>query len=318
MACVLVLSACAEAERAGEIDGVRLMHDLEVISADSLEGRAVGTEGNAAARGWIVSRLAGLEVEVDSQDFVVGRAGGGDDLRGVNLVARLPGADPSRGAPFVISAHYDHLGVRDGEIYNGADDNASGSAALLAFAGALRDAPLDHDVLLLFLDAEERGLQGARAFLQAAGGGAADRFALNLNLDMVSRSSRDLWVAGTHQNPALRPIVEGVEEADGVVLRFGHDGPEWVGADNWTHASDHGPFHDAGVPFLYFGVEDHADYHRPSDDAVRVDAGWYRASVETILRVVRALDRAPGALSAAREARARQRPGGTGVRDGEG
>jgi len=112
-------------------------------------------------------------------------------------------------------------------------------------------------------------------------------------------------VAGTYQNPALKSVVEGVEAAPGVVLRLGHDSPAWQGSDNWTTASDHGPFHQAGIPFLYFGVEDHPDYHRASDTADTVDPVWYDASVETILGVVRALDDAPDAVEAARSAKAR-------------
>ena len=131
-----------------------------------------------------------------------------------------------------------------------------------------------------------------------------EAIALNVNLDMVSRSDSELWVAGTWQNPALREVVEAVVPADGVVLRFGHDGPEWTGADTWSGASDHAPFDRAGVPFLYFGVEDNPDYPRSTDDPERVDSSWYRASVETILRAVRARDATPTAVEAARAAKA--------------
>ncbi len=281
-----------------EIDVEPLMRDLSVLAHDSMAGRLVGSEGARAARGWIVQRLRDMEVAVDSQVFEVERSG--EPRRGVNVYALLPGADPEAGVPFVISAHYDHVGVRDGRIYNGADDNASGAAALLAFADALTARPLRRPVVLAFFDAEEGGLSGARAFVESAGERIEQEVALNLNLDMVSRSDEELWVAGTYQNPAFRPVVEAVDAAEGVTLRFGHDGPEWTGSDNWSGASDHAPFDRAGVPFLYFGVEDHPDYHRPTDDVERVNPDWFRASVETILRVTRALDDAPGAVERAR------------------
>jgi len=295
-AAALTLSAPLAAQ---EVDGAGLMQDLRTLAADSMGGRLVGSEGAAAARRHIVGRLGELGVQVDSQSFPVLR--GDDQLRGVNLAALLPGTGGVEDGVLLITAHYDHLGTRDGEVFNGADDNASGTAALLAIAEALRERPLSHTAVLVFFDAEEGGLRGARAFVEQAGEHLRQEVALNLNLDMVSRSERDLWVAGTWQNPALKPVVESVEPAEGVRLRFGHDSPMWEGSDNWSNASDHGPFNRAGVPFLYFGVEDHPDYHRATDTADRVDASWYRASVETILRVTRALDAAPEAIAAARE-----------------
>jgi len=284
-----------------EIDADALMRDLSVLAHDSMAGRMVGSQGSDASRRWIVGRLVDLGVPVDSQVFEVERRG--EVRRGVNVYALLPGSTRDARAPFVMSAHYDHVGVRDGEIYNGADDNASGTAALLAFAEALTRRPLERPAVLAFFDAEEGGLSGARAFVESAGARIREEVALNVNLDMVSRSEEELWVAGTYQNPALRPVVEAVEPAEGVVLRFGHDGPAWTGSDNWSAASDHAPFDRAGVPFLYFGVEDHPDYHRPTDDVDRVDSAWFRSSVETILRVARALDEAAEAVETARSER---------------
>lgn len=306
-ALALVAISVASPLAAQEIDVGRLMTDLQVIAADSMQGRRVGTPGSAAARAYIVERLNSLQIPVDSQVFEVTR--GGQTVQGINVAAMLPGTsagsgDPDTGA-FAITAHYDHLGTRGDDVFNGADDNGSGTAALLSLAEALRDRPLRRTVVLVFFDAEEGGLDGARTFVERAGADLRSEVALNLNLDMVSRSEEELWVAGTYQNPALKSVVEGVEAAPGVVLRLGHDSPAWQGSDNWTTASDHGPFHQAGIPFLYFGVEDHPDYHRASDTADTVDPVWYDASVETILGVVRALDDAPDAVEAARSAKAR-------------
>lgn len=306
-ALALVAISVASPLAAQEIDVDRLMTDLQVIAAHSMQGRRVGTPGSAAARAYIVERLNSLQIPVDSQVFEVTR--GGQTVQGINVAAMLPGTsagsgDPDTGA-FAITAHYDHLGTRGDDVFNGADDNGSGTAALLSLAEALRDRPLRRTVVLVFFDAEEGGLDGARTFVERAGADLRSEVALNLNLDMVSRSEEELWVAGTYQNPALKSVVEGVEAAPGVVLRLGHDSPAWQGSDNWTTASDHGPFHQAGIPFLYFGVEDHPDYHRASDTADKVDPVWYDASVETILGVVRALDDAPDAVEAARSAKAR-------------
>lgn len=295
------VTALGAEQRTSEIAAESLIRDLRALAHDSMQGRLVGSDGSRAARAYIVARLTELRVEVDSQAFEFDR--GGAVVTGVNVGATIPGTSGAAGEDaIVLTAHYDHLGVRDGDVYNGADDNASGTSALLAIAEAIRDRPLRREVKLVFLDAEEGGLNGARAFVNAVSAlvNIGEAIALNVNLDMVSRSESELWVAGTYQNPALRPVVEAVSPAAGVVLRFGHDGPEWTGSDNWSGASDHAAFDRADLPFLYFGVEDHPDYHRPTDDAERVDPAWYRASVETILRVVRALDASPDAIDRAR------------------
>jgi Zn-dependent M28 family amino/carboxypeptidase len=64
-----------------------------------------------------------------------------------------------------------------------------------------------------------------------------------------------------------------------------------TGSDDWTRASDHGPFHEAGIPFLYFGVEDHEDYHRATDEFDRIDPDFFVSAVETVAAVLRAVDR---------------------------
>lgn len=272
-----------------------MMADVRVLSADSMEGRAAGSAGNAKARAYLLERFReiGLQPVGDSVErpftFAGGGAPGGSNVRGVNLVGVIEGvAEPER--YIVVTAHYDHLGVRDGAVYNGADDNASGTAALLAIAQELRDTPPEHSVIIAALDAEESGLRGARAFIEDPPV-PVGRILANLNLDMVSRGDTgELWVAGTHHYPQLMPLVEEVAGRAPVELRVGHDRPGVAGQDDWTNASDHGPFHAAGIPFLYAGVEDHADYHKPTDDAERIAAAFYGRAVDTIIDLLRELD----------------------------
>lgn len=264
-----------------------LMQDLSVLAADSMAGRAAGSEGGRMAREYLLDRLAGLGLPAVQDTFDVRRSSG--TVEGVNVRVAFDGtAHPERA--IVVTAHYDHLGTRDGEVFNGADDNASGTVGLLALAEWLEANPPRHDVHLVFTDAEEGGLQGARAFV-ADPPVALDAIVFNLNLDMISHSDGDLWVAGTYPWPALAPIVEAVDAVSPVELRFGHDTPADQGADNWVMASDHGPFHQAGIPFLYFGVADHPDYHQSSDDVDTVNPDFFRAAVETIRRVLVSADR---------------------------
>jgi Zn-dependent M28 family amino/carboxypeptidase len=264
-----------------------------------MDGRRTGTPGIEKARRYLDRAFmdAGLEpVGVSFRHpFGEGRGAPADtsggqagEAGGANLVGRIVGRDTSR--VIVVSAHYDHLGERNGQIYNGADDNASGTAAILAIARALDGTTPEHTILFVAFDAEEGGLRGARAFVTDPPVARA-RIAVNLNLDMVSRSDKgELWVAGTHHYPFLRPVVEAAGDSAAVQLRLGHDLPG-TGSDDWTGASDHGPFHAAGIPFLYFGVEDHADYHRPTDDFERIQPGFYVRAVETVLAALRLLDR---------------------------
>jgi Zn-dependent M28 family amino/carboxypeptidase len=209
----------------------------------------------------------------------------------VNIVAVIPGRTIRDEDVIVLTAHYDHLGIRDGSVYNGADDNASGVAALLEIGRQLVAAPLEHTAILAFVDAEEHGMQGSRAFVDDPPV-PLERIGLNVNLDMVARTDGLLWAGGAHHTPQLRPILEEVALGAPVELRLGHDRPGAPEGDDWTDASDHAPFHQAGIPFVYFGVEDHADYHEATDDFERIDAGAYLASVRTILMGIRTLDAA--------------------------
>lgn len=291
-----LLAGCVRAPSAPELplaslDTARIVEDLRVLAADSMEGRATGTAGAERTRRFLRAAFAqaGIAAFDTGYDRPFVSASGSRTVEGVNVVGYVEGTDRS-GPVIVMTAHYDHLGVRDGAVYNGADDNASGTAALLAVARHLREEPPTHTVVLAALDAEELGLLGARAFL-ADPPVARERIALNINLDMVGRNAQDeLYAAGAYHYPFLRPLLEQVAGDAPIRLRLGHDSPALPRADDWTQQSDHGAFHAAGIPFVYFGVEDHPDYHRPTDDFERVDPGEYVASVRTILAAVRALD----------------------------
>ena len=211
-----------------EIDRSALMRDMSVLAHDSMQGRRVGTPESALARGWIMSRLRGMGLSPREQSFEA-REGS----EGVNVIAEIPGRGGAVGR-IVLTAHYDHLGVRGGEVFNGADDNASGTAGVLAIASVLAHAPLEHDLTIILFDAEEGGLRGARAYVESLqASGELSQLALNLNLDMVSRSEESLWVTGTHQKPFTSAPGRIHQPGFGVVLRFGHDTDDLPPADNW-------------------------------------------------------------------------------------
>jgi len=285
-------------------DSIRILEELAWLSADGRAGRRAGSPEGAQARDYIVQSLERDGVpQADStrlQEFPLRtRSDTTGALTGVNILAAIPGRERTD-EYIVLTAHYDHVGVREDQIFNGADDNASGTVAVMAMARYLNRNPLRHSVLVGIVDAEEMGLQGARAFLEQPPVPLRS-MVLNVNLDMVSRSDSLLFVSGTHHHPRLRPILEAVEPSPPVVLRLGHDRPDLDGEDDWTFSSDHGAFHERGIPFLYFGVEDHEDYHRPTDDFERVDPGFYLASIRTILDALIRLDSELGSLPAGGE-----------------
>ncbi|MBB5745433.1 M20/M25/M40 family metallo-hydrolase [Brevundimonas variabilis] len=275
----------------------QLITDLRTLSADDMEGRDTGAPGGERARAYIVARLEAVGVAPSSmgrlQPFQTqGRTReGARTFNGTNILGVIPGTRVGD-RYIVISAHYDHVGVNDGQIYNGADDNASGVATMLELARRLKaDAP-EHSVILVAFDGEERGLIGAKHFVEAPPVPLAS-IALNMNFDMTARAETDgkLWVTGTYQHPTFRPLLETVQPQGPVSLAFGKDTPQDTGANNWVEASDHGAFYRAGVPFLYLGVDYHPDYHKPTDDFEKVTPEVFTASTELAIAAFRTLDR---------------------------
>ncbi|HLU90920.1 MAG TPA: M28 family peptidase [Cyclobacteriaceae bacterium] len=269
-----------------------LLKDIRFLSSPQLEGRKPFTQGNLQAREYIKHRFDSLGLSSQfreyTQFFNIPEQGpekpGG---QGANVVGFIPGQESSK--IIVITAHFDHLGIVDGKIFHGADDNASGTAGLLALAAYFSRNPPRHSLMFAALDAEEMGLQGARALLRDFPF-PLEQILMNVNLDMISRSEKnELYAVGTRHYPHLKPTLERVARKAKIDLAFGHDEPG-TGADDWTNASDHGPFHAEGIPFIYFGVEDHPDYHRPTDMYENIDPDFYFQAVNLILWSVIAFD----------------------------
>ena len=279
------------------IDSDRLMEVVTTLSDPKFEGRAAGSPGGLAARAWLLERMKSIGLQPVSGSYVFPftftrmRVSGRVDGAGANVVGQCLGRD-TKAPVFVVSSHYDHLGVRDGVIYPGADDNASGVAVMLAIAEHCQRTPFSRTVVFAAFDAEEAGLQGAKSFLIAPPF-PKERISLNVNLDMVSRNDkREIFIAGTHPWPRLKAPLELVAKRAPITVLFGHDKPAAIagGVEDWTNQSDHGPFNSAKIPFVYFGVEDHADYHQPTDMADKINRGFFVDVAETVLDAVLQLD----------------------------
>lgn len=281
------------APRSRLFNAVELLRDVETLSSGAMSGRRVGTEGGAKARAYVAQRFkeSGLEFYAASplQFFTFKEPRTNVEQRGANVVGYVKGKTFPQ-SHIVVTAHYDHLGVHNGEIYNGADDNASGTAALFALGKYFSKHRPAHSIIFVAFDAEEGSGAGARKFVSEPPV-AISSIILNVNLDMISRNDRnELYAAGTHHYPFLKSHLEKVRAGAAVKLLFGHDSPELPSQQNWTTQSDHIAFHRAKIPFIYFGVEDHKDYHKPTDDFANINPGFYVRAVETILEAVKTFD----------------------------
>ncbi|MEQ9435512.1 MAG: M28 family peptidase [Hyphomonas sp.] len=277
------------------IDAGAMLRLTETLSSDALEGRATGTRGNQAARDFVQKRFETLGLRQFGETYVqpfavISSDDGQAPISGANVVGWIAGQTPGEGPAMVITAHYDHLGVVDGAVYNGADDNASGTAALIAVAEYFtRHAPR-HDIIFAAFDAEEIGHLGSRNLVRSPPV-PLERIALNINYDMVSRSAAgELYVAGTFHTPGLKPLVELVATDAPVRILMGHDDPALGQADDWTLLSDHAAFHEAGIPFLYFGVEDHPGYHQPTDDYSDITPDFFARAGDALVIAAMAAD----------------------------
>lgn len=292
------------------VDAAALLGDVKALADPAMEGRAVGTRGGRRARDFVRKRFAAIGLEPLTRDFdqpfnfTPGRGirfwgtkfwQSPTPVSGVNLVGRI-GGSTLPGSVLVVSAHYDHLGIRHGRLYPGADDNASGVAAMLAVATWFKAHPPRHTLLFVAFDGEERGLRGARAFV-ATPPVRLETIRMDMNFDMLSRNpAGEIFVTGLYANPQLQTLVDRVRANAQPTILYGHDFPRpFWNTDDWTGQSDQGAFADRGIPFLYVGVEDHPDYHRPTDTFARIDTAFYTGVANAMVDLASSLDAADDA-----------------------
>jgi hypothetical protein len=311
LALTVFLAACSHTmagAQSGQVDREIALTDMRVLSSDEMDGRQTGTDGAARARAYIAGRFASIGVQPvgTSYDRPFTYERRGDSHDGINLVGLIEGSGDSD-TVMVITAHYDHMGHCGGEICNGADDNASGVAAMLAIAADFAANPPLHDIWFAALDAEEVGLRGATA-LVADFPVPIDSVALNINLDMLGyQEENELPAAGAFHYPFLRDRIDRAGVVEPAHLIQGYDSPEWGEQGDWTYSSDHGAFHRAGVPFIYYGVDFHQHYHQPTDEYEVMHYDFFVAATQTVVNAARLFDTELDAVQAEREAAASER-----------
>ena len=207
-----------------------------------------------------------------------------------NVCAFWPGKEGARAEEvMVLSAHYDHVGVRGEEICNGADDNASGTVGLLGLADALvAYGPLERSVLLLWVSGEERGLWGSEVWSKDPWLPEGCRPVVDINIDMIGRTKPDeLYITPSREHQAFNTVAEaayGLAELEGFA--------ELQGMDSFWRRSDHYNFHEnLQIPVVFISSGDHPDYHKPTDTADKID---YEKMARTVRLIMRLLDRVQG------------------------
>jgi Zn-dependent M28 family amino/carboxypeptidase len=202
-----------------------------------------------------------------------------------NVCGFWRGSDPDLADEvIVISAHYDHVGIRNGEIHNGADDNGSGTTGLLALSEALTTyGKLRRSVLVMWVSGEEKGLWGSKAWTLNPWLPEGCRAVANINIDMVGRNDADkLMVTPTRNHEAyngLTKLAERLAPLEGF--------PALGDADDYYQRSDHYNFKknlDIPVAFLFSDL--HEDYHKPTDTPDKIDCDKIRRVARLVLRML--------------------------------
>jgi hypothetical protein len=277
----------ARAQQPLQPDQGRLRAVVELLASPEFAGR----KGPAAEKtvSYLSEQFRRLKLEpLFDREFtqpIPGKEPG--TVQGRNVGARLRGSDAAlRDEWVIVAAHFDHLGVRGGKLYPGADDDASGVAMMLEVARSMVQAPSPPKRSLMFIgfDLEEAGLFGSRYFV-AHPPVAIEKVALCITADMIGRSlagvcPSHVFVMGTENAPGLRPWIH----------EAAHDRPLTVGilgADIMVlNRSDYGPFRTRSVPFLFWTTGENPQYHRPDDTADTLDYRKLTAISRMIHQVV--------------------------------
>lgn len=272
--------------------------DVRFLASDALEGRATGERGEILASEYIQSRFIALDiapggvdgtyfqpfsVESDNPHEVDFTDATDNTINARNVIGFI---DHGKKTTIVIGAHYDHLGygttfgslhAGEPEIHNGADDNASGVAAIIQLAD-ICSKKFDHaNFLIIAFSGEERGLWGSNYFVKNPTI-ALDKIGYMINLDMVGRLKEERKIS-----------INGVGTASGwmdAIDEIKVDGLQAVTTESGIGASDHTSFYFEKIPAVHFFTGQHSEYHKPSDDAHLVDYSGIVSVVEYISSLI--------------------------------
>ncbi|MEO5814103.1 MAG: M28 family peptidase [Gemmatimonadaceae bacterium] len=318
LAALLLFSACRTAEPGGQApslsaDASRIQRDIAWLADDRRDGRGTGTAGNDSAAAYIARRHEALGLEqivpgtyvqrFTARSAEMAHEGHPEGVPAENVVAMVAGSDAGlRHQYVVIGAHFDHLGrssahASDPEakdaIRNGADDNASGTAAVMELARQFAAKPAKRSIIFASFTGEELGLLGSQWFVEHSPV-PIDSIVAMVNFDMVGRLRNDkLIVYGVATATELPGILASANVEPKLVVSAVGDG---------FGPSDHSSFYTRGIPVLHFFTDLHDDYHKATDDTPKINAAGEARVVGMAERVVRSIADRPSRMSVVRSA----------------
>lgn len=264
-------------DNAEYVDEAGLKKSISYLASDELQGRLAGSEGEAKAAEFISKDLKklGLKTEIQPFEYSVKLNPHEDkssvNIKGKNVIGYL---DNKADKTIIIGAHYDHLGLNqhhnstqpnsEGQIHNGADDNASGTAAVMELARMFTKNKTKEKANYVFalFSGEEDGLMGSKKFAENVKQKYPNVVAM-INMDMVGRMNKekDITVGGVGTSPIFPELIKKMKPA-GVNIAIDSSG---VGP------SDHTSFYLQDIPVLFMFTGTHTDYHKPSDDEDKIN-----------------------------------------------
>lgn len=263
-----------------------------------MQGREFASVGNVKAQNYIIDTLSTSKVLPFQHKYrhAFKHERFFSDEIGHNIIGVVKGVTKPDHY-LIISAHYDHLGRKGNQIYNGADDNASGVAAALSFAQAIAKNPLKHSVIFLFTDGEEIDLLGAKAFIKQQQA-LIPFIKLNINIDMIAgyKNTKTLHYIEKHLNKVLsesdlKLFTRLFNNAPVKIKKYFKRELQRVNSRvRWNNASDHAVFTQQNIPFIYYGVGEHKNYHTFDDNFDNVNILFFINASQSIYRSLAFLD----------------------------
>ena len=265
-----------------------LKKNLMVIASDEMQGRDTGSEGQKAAGKYMINfyknlgisypKALGSYYQIVPKEALKTRRG--DLPESENILAFIEGTEKPEEI-IVVSAHYDHVGTKDGVVYNGADDDGSGTVAVMEIAEAFQEAKKagkgpKRSILFLHVTGEEHGLLGSKYYSDNPVFDMKNTV-VDLNIDMIGRSDKEnegkdyVYVIGSEMlSSQLKVINEAANKiTHNLELNYKYDDPN--DTQRLYYRSDHYNFAKHGVPVAFFFDGIHADYHQPTDDPEKID-----------------------------------------------
>lgn len=282
------------------ITAEELKKHLYIIAADSMEGRETGSVGQKKAGRYLISQYQNNQVSFPKgaasyyqpiPAAYLNKKYGGNLGDSENIWAFIEGSEKPNEI-IVISAHYDHVGTKDGEVYNGADDDGSGTSALLELAQAFQIAKKEghgpkRSILFLHVTGEEHGLHGSRFYSENPLFPLENTVA-DVNIDMIGRrdeihpnTNNYVYVIGANRLSSELDFVSSIMNQKYVGLDLDYRFNDPKDPNHFYERSDHYNFAKHGVPSIFFFNGVHADYHKKTDepDKIEYDALAKRAQL---------------------------------------